>query len=161
MKGKYVGMAIIVFSLVLLVVLSVVKSNIDAQEVFLCEEVHKDPTVDMAQCPAHTSNNSWLMIAAFGIVFAMLAFGVYLVLVPAQTEESSHEVNDIDVAALDEEERKIVQLLQESSGSAYQSDLVKATEWSKVKVTRVLDKLEQKSLIDRRRRGMANLIILK
>ena len=43
----------------------------------------------------------------------------------------------------------------------FQSSLVNETKLSKVKVTRILDRLEGKSLIERKRRGMSNVIILK
>jgi uncharacterized membrane protein len=43
----------------------------------------------------------------------------------------------------------------------YQSDLIKETEFSKVKITRILDKMESKDVIDRKRRGMTNIIVLK
>jgi uncharacterized membrane protein len=42
-----------------------------------------------------------------------------------------------------------------------QSDIVNNTSLTKVKVTRLLDKLEGKGLVERRRRGMGNLVVLK
>ena len=58
-------------------------------------------------------------------------------------------------------EKKIFEILTKSEGSAYQSDLVKQTSLSKVKITRILDKMENKGIIERKRRGMANIIIIK
>ena len=51
--------------------------------------------------------------------------------------------------------------LKTTEGSAYQSDLIKATGYSKVKVTRILDKMESKGIVERKRRGMANIIVMK
>ena len=48
-----------------------------------------------------------------------------------------------------------------AEGSVLQSELVSTTGLTKVKVTRILDKLEGKGLIERRRRGMTNIVILK
>ena len=62
---------------------------------------------------------------------------------------------------LSEDERIIFDKIIEAGGAIYQSDLVEKTGFSKAKVTRVLDKLEGKGLIERRRRGMGNVIILK
>ncbi len=53
------------------------------------------------------------------------------------------------------------QKIIEKEGSIYQSVLVSETTFSKVKVTRILDKLEGKHLIERKRRGMTNIILLK
>ena len=62
---------------------------------------------------------------------------------------------------LSEEERFVYGLLKAGSGSKYQSDMIRETGWSKVKVTRVLDRLESRGLVERRRRGMTNVILLK
>jgi len=43
----------------------------------------------------------------------------------------------------------------------FQSELVDENGYTKVKVTRILDKLEGRGLIERRRRGMTNVVILK
>lgn len=66
-----------------------------------------------------------------------------------------------DVSSLEPEEKKIIALLQEKGGSAFQSDVIKALGASKVKVSRILDRLEQKGMVERKRRGMANLVVLK
>ena len=62
---------------------------------------------------------------------------------------------------LSEEENKIINILKENDGSIFQSDLVEKTEFSKVKITRILDVLEGKKVIERKRRGMTNIVILK
>ena len=54
-----------------------------------------------------------------------------------------------------------MEVLLREEGSVYQSDLIKETKLTKVKVSRVLDKLEGKGLIERKRRGMTNIIVLK
>ena len=43
----------------------------------------------------------------------------------------------------------------------FQSDIAEKTGFDKVKVTRVLDRLEGKQLIERKRRGMTNIVILR
>ena len=54
-----------------------------------------------------------------------------------------------------------VAFINGGNGSVYQSDIMKKTGFSKVKVSRVLDKLEQKGLLERKRRGMTNLVVAK
>ena len=65
------------------------------------------------------------------------------------------------MTTLDKDEKMIFGKIIENQGTVLQSDLVKNTRFGKVKVTRILDKLEGKNLIERRRRGMTNVIILK
>ncbi len=62
---------------------------------------------------------------------------------------------------LDEEQRSVLGLVIDGGGAAVQSELVEKTGLGKVKVTRVLDALEVKGLIERRRRGMTNVVVLK
>lgn len=62
---------------------------------------------------------------------------------------------------LEGEEWELYRLVTEADGSIMQSDMVDKTSLTKVKVTRILDKLEGKGLLERRRRGMGNLVVLK
>jgi uncharacterized membrane protein len=65
------------------------------------------------------------------------------------------------MSTLDQDEKNVLQKIIESQGTIFQSDLVDKTKFAKVKVTRILDKLEGKGLIERKRRGMTNVVILK
>ena len=67
----------------------------------------------------------------------------------------------IDNSKLDEEEKLIYNILKNKNGSAYQSDLIKETGFSKVKITRILDKLELSEILERKRRGMTNIVVLR
>lgn len=67
----------------------------------------------------------------------------------------------IDFSKLDSEEKKIVQTIQESDGTIFQGELNEKSGFDKVKVTRILDRLEGKQIIQRMRRGMTNVVILK
>jgi uncharacterized membrane protein len=62
---------------------------------------------------------------------------------------------------LNEEEKKAIVLLKEADGTMFQSDLVDKSGFTKVKITRILDVLEGKRLVERKRRGMTNVVILK
>ncbi|MEI8363967.1 MAG: MarR family transcriptional regulator [archaeon] len=65
------------------------------------------------------------------------------------------------LSELASDERQVFEKIIASNGSIYQSDLLSKTGFTKVKVSRILDKLEFKELIERKRRGMTNIIILK
>lgn len=67
----------------------------------------------------------------------------------------------VDLSSLDSDEKKVIAIVQEQGGSTFQSELIKQTNYSKVKISRVLDKLEQKGMIERKRRGMTNLVVIK
>jgi uncharacterized membrane protein len=65
------------------------------------------------------------------------------------------------MSTLSKEEKDVLSKVIESQGTIFQSDLVGKTGLNKVSVTRILDRLEGRGLIERRRRGMTNVIILK
>ena len=65
------------------------------------------------------------------------------------------------MSGLNKEEKIILEKIIESQGTIFQSDLVDKTKFAKVKITRILDKLEGRDLIERKRRGMTNVVILK
>lgn len=66
-----------------------------------------------------------------------------------------------DLSKLEGDEKTVASYIQEAGGSLYQSDLVAKTGFSKVRVTRILDKLEHDGVIERKRRGMTNIVVLR
>lgn len=158
LSSKTFGLFITIFAIILLVVLGFVKADIDNQAAFLCENFHENGW-DMSTCPAHKSNVSWLLSLSFGLSFLMTGAGIFLWFQrPATTPK---DFRNIDLDKLDAAEKIIYNLAKSKGGSVYQSDIVKETSMSKVKVTRILDKMETGDVIERKRRGMTNLIVLK
>jgi uncharacterized membrane protein len=62
---------------------------------------------------------------------------------------------------LDVEKRKIMQLILDNNNSIFQSELVSKSGFSKVRITRILDGLESQGLIERKRRGMTNVVMIR
>ena len=59
------------------------------------------------------------------------------------------------------DEKEVMRKILEEDGSIFQSALVEKTNYSKVKITRILDRLEGKGVVERKRRGMTNIVIIK
>jgi DNA-binding transcriptional ArsR family regulator len=57
-------------------------------------------------------------------------------------------------------EREVYETVLEADGVMAQSDIVDATDLSKATVSRTLDSLETKNLLERKRRGMGNMVLL-
>ena len=104
---------------------------------------------------------------SIGVMIFIILIGFYLVFLADEIKipwlkprhKTLHKTrSDKD---LDEDEKKVINCVVESEGTIFQSDLVEKTKFSKVKITRVLDRLEGKGFIERRRRGMTNVVILK
>ena len=62
---------------------------------------------------------------------------------------------------LDEDQNKILDVIIANQGTSFQSQIVEKTEMTKVKISRELDRLEGMGIIERRRHGMSNVIVLK
>ena len=60
-----------------------------------------------------------------------------------------------------DDERRIVQIMANEGGTIFQSQLVEKTGYSKSKVSLVLDRLEARGMLERRRHGMSNVVVLK
>ena len=60
-----------------------------------------------------------------------------------------------------EDERKIVRIIADEGGTLFQSQLVERSGFSKSKVSIVLDRLEARGILVRRRHGMSNAVVLK
>ena len=62
---------------------------------------------------------------------------------------------------LKDDERKVYEVILEAGGMINQSELPEKTGLSKTSVSRALDLLESRGLVERRRRGMGNVLLLK
>lgn len=110
-------------------------------------------------CPVERSLP--IMYVGFTAVFVLGVIAVFM-LMPKQTEKmkKTREWKRV-LSSLKGDERKVYQAIVDSGGAILQSELVEKTNLSKVKVSRTLDKLEVKDLVERRRRGMGNIVVLK
>ena len=82
---------------------------------------------------------------------------------PVRVESSSLQRNwDALLERLSNpDEQKIVSLIINEGGTIFQSQLVDKSGYSKSKVSLILDRLEAKKILERKRHGMSNAIVLK
>ena len=159
---RSLGIALLAVSIVLIVFISFIKSDIDERDTLLCSAVFSNPNLDMGECPAHKDNTSWYINGAFVLAFLIMAAAFYFLFAARSNKAAAKApLESVDVSKLTEEEKKIYDLLHLHEGSMYQSDLIKDTGFSKVYITRILDKMESKKIVERKRRGMTNIVVLK
>jgi hypothetical protein len=82
---------------------------------------------------------------------------------PAVTQDSTTSVTEDDMQKLtlrllNGDERKLFRRIHDAGGEVLQKDLVAEGTFSKAKVTRLLDKLENKRLVVRERYGSTNRV---
>lgn len=112
-------------------------------------------------CPLHALEQLQ-SIKHLGLAANLIIFAVGLYLFTSKTpEEKTAQKARKQAKELGGEEAKVFDVVLQANGMIFQNELVEKMGLSKVKVTRILDKLEAKGLIERRRRGMTNAIIIK
>jgi uncharacterized membrane protein len=99
---------------------------------------------------------------SLSIAGLVLILGLFLIF--AKPEEriivKKIKKKKINLSKLNEDEKKVIKSLQREKGGMFQRSLMEELEWGKVKITRTLDKLESKGLVERKRRGMNNIVVL-
>lgn len=73
---------------------------------------------------------------------------------------NSPELEDLAVRLLDGDERRLLRVIVEAKGEILQRDLVRVTAFSDAKVSRLLDRLQERGLVVRERHGMTNRVRL-
>jgi len=165
MENRVVGMLIIGIAVFIGIIISLFNKALN--------EIVGTSCTEGLSCPM------WKSIAfqtnvSIGIMSFVVIIGLYLIFFGKEVQTVTKTVKEqIDpknitkdnykniIDSLADDEKAVFEKVIESEGTAFQSDLVDKTQFHKVKVTRILDKLEGKGLIERKRRGMTNVVILK
>ncbi len=69
-------------------------------------------------------------------------------------------LEDLAIRLLDGDERRLMRVIVQARGDILQRDLVRLTSFSDAKVSRLLDRLEERGLVVRERHGMTNRVRL-
>ncbi|MBT3940544.1 MarR family transcriptional regulator [Candidatus Woesearchaeota archaeon] len=149
MNNKHLGLLIAAFAIVVLILIvsliPVIKDvgteQCGCSEGNVCENADRMP---------------WQVYLGIGSAIVLFVLSYFVIVKDKPTKKKI-----VIPENLSEDERKIIDELAKQDGMIFQSELVEKLELSKVKVTRILDKLEGRNLIERRRRGMTNAVILK
>ena len=158
-RAPLFGGALALPSPLLLSLLITIKINVDRQAAFLCSHV-QEQGLDMSTCPAHENTLSWVIVLSFAVTVLLFLGGMWIV-VASRPRPSKREVKPIQTSSLSDEEKQIYDILKTNDGTVYQNQIVDMTGFGKVRVTRILDKMESADILERKRRGMTNLVVLK
>tara|TARA_Y100000310_G_scaffold238339_1_gene241713 strand:- start:577 stop:1059 length:483 start_codon:yes stop_codon:yes gene_type:complete len=160
MKNKHGGFLVIAITIVFFFV--VLSYNNALEQIVNATCTHG------LECPMHVTLRTQQAIS-YGLMSVLLVVGLMISFLmkdkPEQITKGKKNLSEKErgrkLQHLDDKEKIIMNIILRENGSVYQSEIVRETKQSKVKITRILDQLEGKGLIERRRRGMTNIIILK
>ncbi|MFH0836590.1 MAG: MarR family transcriptional regulator [Candidatus Aenigmatarchaeota archaeon] len=105
-----------------------------------------------------------LLFSFIAIVAVMFVIGLVILILESRKKSEKKEIKkepEANRKVLNDEQKKIYEILLNSDGSMLQGELVEKSGMNKVRVSRILDKLEMQGIIERRRHGMSNVVLLK
>lgn len=149
MKNQHVGILILGMALVFFIL--VISFNNALSSIVNTQCTHGE------MCPMHVTLKTQKVIS-YSLISLLIAIGAYIAFFLRGQQKKEPKRSSIP---LSKDEKTIIALLDKEEGSAYQSDIIKHTQLSKVKISRLLDKMESKGLIERKRRGMTNIVVKK
>lgn len=158
MENKKVGYLLIGIALLLIVIIFLFQGALKEVVAASCGEEHS------VVCPMNTTINQQTYLA-LSIVGVLIVFAFVLIFTKPREKVVVKKIKSrkkkIDKSKLDVKEKKVITLLEKENGAIFQSTLKEKIGIGKVGMTRLLDKLEAKQLVERKRRGMNNMVVLK
>lgn len=159
MENKIVGYILLGVSVLVVIIILLFNSALKEIVTLSCGSAHT------TFCPMAQTVNQQTYIA-LGVVG--LLFIVSIVLILSKPDEKiivkkvqiKKSKKKIDLSQLTTQEKKVFSLIQENKAQ-FQADLIEKTGFGKVKMTRIIDRLEGRNLVERKRRGMTNIVVLK
>jgi len=162
MENKYVGYLLIGVSVLITIIVFMFQSALKSFVGSSCTLAHGG-----SYCPMTTTINQQTYLA-LGIVGILVLVGIVLILskpherliIKTKTIERKPQKRVLDTTGLKPEEKQILKLIQENK-TIFQGDIIEKAGFSKAKVTRIIDRLEGKGFVERKRRGLTNVVVFK
>ena len=116
-------------------------------------------------CPMYDTITKQTFLA-LGIVGLLIMVALILIFskpeekVIVKTRTVKKKKKKIDITGFRKEDKEVLKIVQDK-GAIFQAELIEKTNFGKAKMTRIIDRLEGKNIVERKRRGMTNVIVLK
>lgn len=157
MENKHVGFLVLGIAVLLVVIVFLYQNALQDIVLLSCGSAHT------TACPMSQSINQQTYLS-LGIVGILAVIGFVLIFTKPKERIIIKKIKEkkkkLNLNGLDKDEKKVINLLLKENKAMFQSALMEKLEIGKVKATRLLDKLEAKQLIERKRRGMNNIVVL-
>ncbi len=162
MENKHVGYLLIGISIVIVAIILMFQSTLRSFVDSSCTIAHGD-----GYCPMYVTIDTQTYLA-LGIVGILLIVGIVLifskpderVVIKTKTVEAKAKKKVLDINDLKADEKEVLRLIA-TNKAIFQADLIDKTNMPKARITRIIDRLEGKGLVERKRRGLTNVVVLK
>ena len=160
MENKHVGYLVLGISIILILIIFLFNNALTDAVRNSCFIQHGD----VQSCEMYDSVN-YQKYLALGIVGILIIFSGVLIFSKPREKIVVKKIKEprkkIDLSGLDSKEKEVIKILQNENGTIFQATLMEKLGIGKVGITRLLDKLEAKQIIERKRRGMNNVVVLR
>ena len=159
MENKNVGYILIGISILLIIIIFLFQGALKEIVASTCTAPDH-----ATYCPMNAGINQQTYLS-LGIVGLLIIIGLVLIFTKPKEKIIVKKVKEpkkkINLTGLDSKEKEVVKILQQENGTIFQAELMERLGKGKVGITRLLDKLEAKQIIERKRRGMNNVVVLR
>lgn len=160
MENKNVGFMIVGIASIMFLIVIIFSSTLKEASQKDCILIHGTDTCPMYDTITKQTYMAVFLVIIMGIIGLALIFSKpseRIVIKRIKEKQIKRKFNDLN---LKPEEKIILKLIQKD-GTIFQAEIIEKTGFGKAKVSRILDKLEGKDFIERKRRGMTNVVVLK
>ncbi|MEK6829967.1 MAG: hypothetical protein AABY15_07665 [Nanoarchaeota archaeon] len=160
MENKNVGWLLLGVSILVILLIFLFNSTLNEAVRNSCFLQHGD----VQSCEMFDTVNKQTYLS-LGIVGLLIIIGIALIFTKPKEKivikKFKEKKKKMELSGLDVKEREVIRILEKENGTIFQAELMEKLSTGKVGITRLLDKLEAKQLIERKRRGMNNIVVLK
>lgn len=160
MENKKVGWLILGIAVLMVVIIFLFQSALKDIVSASCTIAHGGNS-----CPMYDTINqqTYLSLAIVGVLVILALFLMFTKpkeKIVVKTIKEKAKIKEYNLSDLNKEEKSVFNLVKESK-AIFQAELIEKVGLGKAKVTRILDRLEGNQLVERKRRGLNNVVILK
>ncbi len=160
MENKNVGYILLGISVLVVIIIFMFQNTLEGFVDASCTLAHGEEF-----CPMYDTIDKQTYLA-LGIVGLLVLVSLTLIfskprekIIVKKVEAKRKKIN-FNLSDLNSEEKKVFDLIKNEK-AIFQSDLIEKTGFGKAKITRIIDRLEGRLLVERKRRGMTNIVVLR
>ncbi len=161
MENKNIGWILLSASILIIIFTFFYSNALDDAVRTSCFLQHGD--VESCEMFDSVTKQTYFSLAIGGVLLIVSLFLIFSKpnerVVVKKVKEKRFQKN-VDLSGFRPEEKQVYNLVKEN-GAIFQADLIEKTGFSKARMTRIVDKLEGHDLVERKRRGMTNVVVLK
>lgn len=158
MENKNVGYMLIGISIIIVAIIFMFKSALTSFVDSSCTLAHGGD-----YCPMYDTITQQTYLS-LGIVAILLVVSIVLILskpeIKTIIKNRTPRKKTYDLSNLKVEEKRVFEIIKQNK-TIFQAEIIEKTGYGKAKITRILDRLEGQGFIERKRRGMTNVVTLK